>query len=88
MLGLDCCGAKDRSMPNFTIHIRHGIHSSDHNMDLPDARAAHQEATMILGDLARDVAAQLNETPEWRMYVSDESGKSLFRLRLLTESLE
>ena len=65
-------------MPNFTFHIRHGIHSSDHNMDLPDARAAHQEATMILGDMARDVAAQLNETPEWRMYVSDESGKSLF----------
>jgi hypothetical protein len=34
-------------MPNFTFHIRHGIHSSDHNMDLPDARAAHQEATII-----------------------------------------
>jgi hypothetical protein len=25
-------------------------------VDLPDARAAHQEATMILGDMARDVA--------------------------------
>jgi hypothetical protein len=24
-------------MPNFTFHIRHGIHSSDPNMDLPDA---------------------------------------------------
>jgi hypothetical protein len=43
---------------------------------------------MIFGDFARDVAAQLNETPEWRMDVSDESGKSLFRLRLLTEPLE
>jgi hypothetical protein len=64
-------------MPNFGFHIRHGDHSSDHNVDLPDARAAHNEATMIFGDLARDVAAQLNETPEWRRDVSDEFGKSL-----------
>jgi hypothetical protein len=75
-------------MPNFGFHIRHGYHCSDHKVDLPDARAAHEEATMIFGDLARDVAAQLNETPEWRMDVSDEFGKSLFRLRLLTEALE
>ena len=75
-------------MPNFGFHIRHGNHSSDHNVDLPDVRAAHEEATMIFGDMARDVAAQLSETPEWRMEVSDASGKSLFRLRLLTEPLE
>jgi hypothetical protein len=81
-------GYEDRSMPNFSFHIHHGIHSSDHNVDLPDTRAAHEEATMILGDMARDVVAQLNETPEWRMDVSDASGKSLFRLRLLTEPLE
>jgi hypothetical protein len=77
---------EDRSMPNFSFHIRHGNHFSDHNVDLPDVRAAHEEATMIFGDMARDVAAQLYETPEWRMDVSDQSGKSLFRLRLLTET--
>jgi hypothetical protein len=43
-------------MPNFSFHIRHGIHSRDHNVHLPDARAAQQEATIILGDMARDVA--------------------------------
>ena len=52
------------SMPNFSFHIRHGNHSSDHNIDLPDARAAHEEATMIFCDMARGVAAQLNEAPE------------------------
>jgi hypothetical protein len=75
-------------MPNFGFHIRHGNHSSDYNVDLPDARAAHKEATMIFGDMARGVASQLNETPEWRMDVSDEFGKSLFRLRLIAEPLE
>jgi hypothetical protein len=43
-------------MPNFGFHIRHGNHSSDHNVDLPDVRATHKEATMIFGDMARDVA--------------------------------
>jgi hypothetical protein len=75
-------------MPSFGFHIRHGDHSSDHTIDLADARAAHEEATLIFGDMARDVAAQLSETPEWRIDVSDESGKSLFRLRLLTEALK
>jgi hypothetical protein len=56
--------------------------------------ALHKEATMICGDMARDVAAQFGEMPEWRMDVSDEHGrvgrigKSLFRLRLVTESTD
>jgi hypothetical protein len=50
--------------------------------------AAHEEATMTFGDMARDVAARLNETPEWRVDVSEASGKSLFRLRLVTEPIE
>jgi hypothetical protein len=75
-------------MPRFGFHIHHGDHSSRHNIDLPDVRAAHIEATMICRDMAHDVAARLNETPEWRIDVSDEAGRSLFRLRLLTESFE
>jgi hypothetical protein len=66
---------KDRSMPNFGFHIRHGDHSSDHNVDLPDVRAAHKEATMIFGDMARDVAAQLNETKH-------QSGEWMYRMNL------
>jgi hypothetical protein len=35
-----------------------------HDVDLPDVHAAHKEATMTFGDMARDVAAHLSETPE------------------------
>jgi len=49
---------------------------------LPDTRAAHKEATMICGDMARDVAAQLGEMPEWRMDVSDESANLFLGLGL------
>jgi len=54
-------------MPNFGFHIRHGNHSSDHNVDLPDVRAAHEEATMIFRDMARDVAAQLTRVANGRI---------------------
>jgi hypothetical protein len=79
---------RDRNMPRFGFQIHHGDHSSHHDIDLPDVRAAYIEATMICRDMAHDVAAQLNETPEWRIDVSDESGKSLFRFQMLTESIE
>jgi hypothetical protein len=75
-------------MPRFGFHVHHGDHSSHHNIDLPDVRAAHIEATVICRDMAHDAAAQLNETPEWQIDVSDESGKFLFRVRLRTESFE
>ena len=89
MLGLDCCGViRTAACRTLASTFATGIIPATHNVDLPDVRAAHEEATMIFHDMARDVAAQLSETPEWRMDVSDESGKSLFRLRLLTEPLE
>jgi hypothetical protein len=47
-------------MPSFSFHIRHGNHSGDHKVDLPDARAAHEEATVIFGDMAAVVAAFLS----------------------------
>jgi len=75
-------GEEHRNVPNFGFHIRHGNHSSDHNIDLPDTRAAHKEATMVCGDMARDVAAQLGEMPEWRMDLSDESANLFLGLGL------
>ncbi|MGA2289833.1 DUF6894 family protein [Bradyrhizobium sp.] len=74
-------------MALFRFHICHGDHTSDHDLDLLDVKAAHEEATMILCDMARDVTARFHEMPEWRMDVSDSSGKSLFALRLHIEAL-
>jgi hypothetical protein len=84
---LGCCDTKDPNMALFRFHICHGDHTSDHDLDLLDVNAAHEEATMILCDMARDVTARFREMPEWRMDVSDFSGKSLFALRLHIEAL-
>jgi hypothetical protein len=42
----------------------------------------------MFADVARGVAGDLEKNPEWQMEVADESGKPIFRLSLLAESME
>jgi hypothetical protein len=55
---------------------------------LCDSYAARKAALGIYADLAKDVVNRLMEDSEWRLDVLDESGKPVFRLRLLAESLD
>lgn len=55
---------------------------------LPDTHAAHKEAVAMFVGLIRDIAGELETHPAWQMEVLDETGKPVFRLRLLGESLE
>jgi hypothetical protein len=55
---------------------------------LSDRYAARKVALGLCADLAKDIVTGLTEDSEWRLDVLDESGKPVFRLRLLAESLE
>jgi hypothetical protein len=55
---------------------------------LPDTHADHKEAVAMFVGLIRDIAGELEAHPAWEMEVLDETGKPVFRLRLLGESLE
>ena len=62
--------------------------SDDENEDEPVAdEAARQEAMAIFADLARDVLAGLTVDSIWQIEVTDEAGKPVFRLGLISESL-
>jgi hypothetical protein len=41
----------------------------------------------MFADMARDVVGDLEKYPNWQMEVADESGKPIFRLSLLAESI-
>lgn len=56
--------------------------------DCPDDCAARREAEGMFADMARGVAADLENNPDWQMEVADESGKTVFRLSVLAESME
>jgi hypothetical protein len=52
-----------------------------------DTQAAHKEAVALFVDIIRDIADELATHPAWQMEVIDETGKPVFRLRLVGESL-
>lgn len=75
-------------MARFGFQIRYGRYENDHVVDLPRAEDARQEASQMCGDMIRDVLAALETNPEWRLEVSDETGKSLYLFRFTAESFK
>jgi hypothetical protein len=77
-------------MPTYFFHIRHGKYAtaSAEGIALPNVEAARREAAMICSDMARDIIGELDNRPEWQMDVADQSGKIVFRLSFVAESLE
>ena len=49
---------------------------------------AHKEGLATFVDMIRDMVGDLEAHPEWVMDIVDETGKSVFRLRLLAEPLK
>jgi Domain of unknown function (DUF6894) len=76
-------------MPRFTFQVQQGKFSETPAIEdlLCDSCAARKAALGICGDMAKDIANSLADDSEWRLDVLDESGKPVFRLRLLAESL-
>jgi hypothetical protein len=75
-------------MANYTFRIRQGGQSErSFATDCHDDGAARREAGGMFVDVARDVAGDFEENPAWQIEVADQSGKLIFRLSLLAESL-
>jgi hypothetical protein len=51
-----------------------------------DAAAARVEAAAVFADFSRDIAAHLVANPEWRLDVLDESGKLIYRIKVVAEA--
>jgi hypothetical protein len=76
-------------MANYTFRIQQGGRSKRSvASDWPNDGAARRKAEGMFADMARDVAGDLEKHPEWQMEVADESGKPIFRLSPLAESMK
>jgi hypothetical protein len=72
-------------MPNYTIHIRQGLHTNSHPVSLPDVDAARREAIAMFAELARGIASKLPNRADWRIEVIEPAGRTVFRLGILAE---
>ena len=53
--------------------------------ELPDLHAARVQAVQNAGEILKDHAESFSDYPRWRMAVSDETGRVLFRLNFSIE---
>lgn len=76
-------------MPRFTFRVQNGELPASPCVEdiLSDDCAARKAALDMCADLAKDIVTGLSEDSEWRLEVLDQSGKPVFRLRLLAEAL-
>jgi hypothetical protein len=77
-------------MPTYFFHIRRGncLDVSAEGIALPDLEAVRREAALIYSDMARGITGEFDESLDWRIEVTDQSGRIVFRLSLVAESLE
>jgi hypothetical protein len=48
----------------------------------------YKEAVAVFVDIIRDIAGELAEHPVWQMEVIDETGKPVYRLKVIGESVK
>ena len=77
-------------MPLYFFRIRNGRYAgaSGHGTELADRDAAWKELTSVCGDMVGGICRKLQENAEWQMELLNESGKPMFRIRLVAESLD
>lgn len=55
---------------------------------LPDNEAAWKEATMIAGELFKDLDGKLRPDQGWGLEVTDEGHKPLFHIQITTKKMD
>jgi hypothetical protein len=76
-------------MPHYSFRIsRGGQCQTNTASDCLDDDAAKKEAAGMFADMARDISSQLQSIQDWQIEVSDDAGKSFFRIKLTAESLK
>ena len=76
-------------MSQYFFRISHGRLTgvSESSFDLADGNAAWAEMTRVCGSMVGSLCHNLKPKADWPMDLLDESRKSVFRIRLVAESL-
>lgn len=77
-------------MPIFFFSVRQDENAcvSNDGAEFPDHNAAWKEMTGVCGDMIADISRKLPENAQWQMELLDESKKPVFRIRLVSETLQ
>jgi hypothetical protein len=75
-------------MPKYFFNIRYEHQGRDTvGEELPDEMAAWREATLIAGELFRDIHTKFEPGQEWSLEISDEDRKPLYVIKVSATKL-
>lgn len=73
-------------MPRYFFHVQDSVKSLDtEGTELADDDGARAQAIVASGEMLKDLGARFWDGAEWRMWVSDESGRTVCALRFAPE---
>jgi hypothetical protein len=76
-------------MPHYSFRISQGGKPHPNiASEYPNDDAAKGEASGTFADMARGISECLQSTPDWQIEVTDDTGKSIFRIKISAESLK
>ena len=77
-------------MSLYFFRISHGRYSgaSDQGSEFESREAAWTEMTKVCDNLLGSISRSLKQNAEWHMELLDEARKPVFRIRLVSESLD
>ena len=78
------------AMPRYFFHLirNNEAYVDNDGLTFLDHQAAWEEATMACGEMIRTIDGHLRPGTSWQMEVTDDTGKLIYRLRFIAESLE
>src|SRR4051794_6437992 len=77
------------SMPKYFFHT-HGLQPSedDRGEVLPDDEAAWHEATLVAGEIFKDIDGKFRPEQEWCLEVTDARRKPLYAIRINSKQIK
>ena len=73
-------------MPKFFFNVRYdGDRQDTEGEELPDADAAWREATIVAGEVFKDIDGRFRPGQELQLEVTDEQRKPLYLIRVTAE---
>jgi Domain of unknown function (DUF6894) len=77
-------------MPHYFFRIRNGRYSgaSELGTECPDRNAAWTEMTSVCADMVSGISRKLKQNSEWQLELLDESKQPVFRIRIVSETID
>ena len=76
-------------MPRYFFHM-HGVRASrdDRGEELKDDEAAWHEATLVAGEIFKDIDGKFRPGQEWSLEVTDDQQKLLYLIQINAKKME